>query len=53
MGLRAGDVMVQLGDQELDGVGTEAFVELWLQRFEQADLGVLREGKLVMLRPKG
>jgi hypothetical protein len=53
MGLRVGDVLVRIGDQALDGVGTEAVIELWLQRFAGAELGVLRASKIVMLRPQG
>jgi hypothetical protein len=51
MGLRASDLLVQVGDQDLEGIGAETAIELWLQQVERVELRVLRDRKLAMLRP--
>lgn len=51
-GLLSGDVVVAIGDQPLDGIGTDVAVELWRQRLAAGPIAVtvLRGDKLVTLR---
>jgi hypothetical protein len=50
IGVKPGDVIVAIGEQRLDGIGTAVAAELWLQRPTSA-LTVLRGDQLVTLQP--